>query len=75
MPLTPGRASSHVFRGDSVMRLSENMRCDSHAFRGNNMVKLGETVEQGSMCSHDLEDRDPLECEIKKWSIMPLRSD
>ena len=122
MPLTPGRASSHVFRGDSVMRLSENMRCDSHASRGdsvmrlsenmrcdsyasrgdsmirlsenmrcdshasrgdgmirlsenmrcgshasrgNNMVKLGETVEQSSMCSHDLEDRDPLECEIE----------
>ena len=103
MPLTPGRASSHVFRGDSVMRLSENMRCGSHASRGdsmirlsenmrcdshasrgdgmirlsenmrcgshasrgNNMVKLGETVEQSSMCSHDLEDRDPLECEIE----------
>ena len=84
MPLTPGRASSHVFRGDSMMRLSEDMRCashasrgdsmmrlsedmrcDSHASRGDNMVKLGETVERSSMCSYDLEDRDPLECEIE----------
>ena len=59
------RCGSHASRGDSMIRLSENMRCCSHASRGNNMVKLGETVEQSSMCSHDLEDRDPLECEIE----------
>ena len=41
------------------------MRCDSHASRGDNMVKLGETVERSSMCLYDLEDRDPLECEIE----------
>ena len=59
------RCDSHASRGDSMMRLSEDMRCDSHAFRGDNMVKLGETVERSSMCSYDLEDRDPLECEIE----------
>ena len=48
-----------------MIRLSENMRCDLHAFRGDNMIRLSETVERSSMCSYDLEGRDPLVCEIE----------
>ena len=48
-----------------MIRLSENMRCGLHAFRGDNMIRLSETVERSSMCSYELEGRDPLECEIE----------
>ena len=34
-------------------------------FRGDNMIRLIQTVERSSMCSYDLEDRDPLGCKIE----------